>query len=133
MHSAPSAVTLTVILAVFSLFQLALILGAPLGQYVFGGQNKRLEGGQRILSLIAIVVSAAVSYAALTTVGVFSEEIHSTYVPDTGLVVAMWGFAAVVLYFMLTKLNSKSKAERTVMAPLSAVVLGLVSVVAFGL
>lgn len=133
MHSAPSAVTLTVILAAFSLFQLALILGAPLGQYVFGGQSKRLEGGQRILSLIAIIVSGAVSYAALSTVGAFNDEIHTTYVPDTGLTVAMWGFAAVALAFMLSKLNSKSKAERTVMAPLAAVVFGLVSVVAFGL
>jgi hypothetical protein len=133
MHSAPSAVTLTVILAAFSLFQLALILGAPLGQYVFGGQNKRLEAGQRLLSLLAIVISGAVSYAALSTVGAFSEEIHTAHVPDTGLTVAMWGFAAVVLVFMLNKLNSQSKAERTVMAPLAAVVLGLVSVVAFGL
>lgn len=60
-----AAVLLTVALALLAAFQLALILGAPIGQFAWGGQHRVLSVGLRIGSAVGIVIHLFIALLAL--------------------------------------------------------------------
>ena len=51
-----AAIALTVILALLAVFQLALVLGAPLGRFAWGGTHRVLPARLRIGSAVSIVI-----------------------------------------------------------------------------
>ena len=121
-----AAIALTVILAVLAVFQLALVFGAPLGHFAWGGRHRVLPSRLRIGSLVSIVIYAVIAMLALDRAGVIDV------VSDTVSTVGMW---IVFAYFVLgIPLNaiSRSKPERYTMTPVVAVLAILSLLVALG-
>ena len=121
-----AAIALTVILAVLAVFQLALVFGAPLGHFAWGGRHRVLPRRLRVGSLVSIVIYAVIAMLALDRAGVIDV------VTDTVSTVGMW---IVFAYFVLgIPLNaiSRSKPERYTMTPVVAVLAILSLLVALG-
>jgi hypothetical protein len=121
-----AAIALTVILAVLAVFQLALVFGAPLGHFAWGGQHRVLPRRLRIGSLMSVVIYAVIAVLALDRAGVIDV------VSDIVSTVGMW---IVFAYFVLgIPLNaiSRSKPERYTMTPVVAVLAILSLLVALG-
>ena len=121
-----AAVLLCVVLGVLAVFQLALVFGAPIGSFAWGGQHEVLPARLRIGSAVSIVIYAVIAVLALDRAGLVDV------VPDAVSTVGMW---VVFGYFVLgIALNaiSRSRAERLTMTPTSAVLAVLSLLVALG-
>jgi hypothetical protein len=122
---ASSAIAFCFLMIGLTLFQCALIAGAPLGHLAWGGQDRVLPKPKRIGSGASILLYAVFTLVVLQRAGLVS------LIPWHGAVsVATWVLAG---YFMLgIALNaiSRSRPERWTMAPLSAVLAALTIVVA---
>ncbi len=119
-----AAIALTVILALLAVFQLALVLGAPLGHFAWGGAHRVLPPRLRVGSAVSIVIYAIIVALALDRVGLVDV------VPDAVSTVGMW---IVFAYFVLgIPLNaiSRSRPERYTMTPVVTVLAILSLVVA---
>ncbi|WP_243076043.1 hypothetical protein [Microbacterium sp. SS28] len=120
------ALALTVVLGLLALFQLALVFGAPLGRFAWGGQHRVLPARLRIGSAVSILVYALIAVIAWDRVGaidVFDEPFSE---------IAMW---VVFGYFVLgIAMNavSRSKPERYTMVPVCAVLAVLSFFIAMG-
>jgi hypothetical protein len=124
--AALAAVALTVILAALAIFQFALVLGAPIGRFAWGGQHRVLPTRLRVGSAVSIVI-----YAVIATLALDRAELVDI-VPDAVSTVGMW---VVFGYFVLgIPLNaiSRSRAERYTMTPVVTVLALLSLVVALG-
>ena len=126
MRPVPFALALTVVLGLLAVFQLALILGAPLGRFAWGGQHRVLPARLRIGSAVSILVYAFIALIAWDRVGaidVFGEPFSE---------IAMW---VIFAYFVLgigMNAISRSKAERATMVPVSIVLAALSFLIAMG-
>lgn len=121
-----AAVLICVALGVLAVFQLALVLGAPIGRFAWGGQHEVLPARLRIGSAVSIVIYAVIAVLALDKAALVDV------VPDAVSTVGMW---IVFGYFVLgIGLNaiSRSRAERLTMTPLCAVLAVLSLLVALG-
>lgn len=121
-----AAVLICVALGVLAVFQLALVLGAPIGRFAWGGQHEVLPARLRIGSAVSIVIYAVIAVLALDKAALVDV------VPDAVSTVGMW---IVFGYFVLgIALNaiSRSRAERLTMTPLCAVLAVLSLLVALG-
>ncbi|HYI50074.1 MAG TPA: hypothetical protein VEX42_00735 [Microbacterium sp.] len=122
----PFALALTVILAALAIFQFALILGAPLGRYAWGGQHRVLPARQRIGSAVAIVIYAlivAIAWDRLGAIDVFPEGFS---------VIAMWVVFGYFVLGILLNAISRSREERLVMVPVTIVLSVLSFFIALG-
>ncbi|TFV96826.1 hypothetical protein [Orlajensenia leifsoniae] len=121
-----AAIALCVILAALAIFQLALILGAPLGRFAWGGQHRVLPAKLRIGSAVAIVIYALIGALALDRASVIDV------VPDVVSTVGMWvAFGYFVLGIPLNAI-SRSRPERFTMTPVVVVLAVLSLLVALG-
>jgi hypothetical protein len=121
-----AAIALCVILAVLAVLQLALIFGAPIGRFAWGGQHRVLPMKLRIGSAVSIVIYAIIALLALDRAGLVD------IVPEVVSTVGMW---VVFAYFALgigMNAISRSKPERYTMAPVSALLAVLSLLVALG-
>jgi hypothetical protein len=121
------AIVAVVILGLLAVFQLALVLGAPIGHLAWGGQNRVLPRKLRISSAVSIVLYGIIAVVLLERAGL-------THLFDLPLVeqIAAW---VVTAYFVLgVPLNaiSRSKPERFVMTPVVLVLAVLSLLVALG-
>src|SRR6478735_11005685 len=122
----PFALALTVILVLLAVFQLALVFGAPLGRFAWGGQHRVLPARLRIGSAISILIYALIDLIAWDRVGainVFGEPFSE---------VAMWVIFAYFVLGILMNALSRSKPERYTMVPVSAVLAVLSFFIAMG-
>ena len=72
-----------------ALFQIAIVLGAPLGEYAYGGQNPGiLKLPFRIASVFSALVMFAIAGHYLAQLGVFTPLLD-----PAGNSIANWGFA----------------------------------------
>jgi len=120
-----AAALFCVLMAALTVFQAALIIGAPLGQFAWGGQDRVLPVRKRLGSVISIGLYLVFLVVVVQRAGL-AEVIPWPVVVD----VAIW---VLVGYFVLgIGLNSvsKSKPERWTMAPLCAVLAALTLIVA---
>ncbi|MEL4319954.1 hypothetical protein WJX64_13135 [Leifsonia sp. YIM 134122] len=121
-----AAIALCVILAALAIFQLALILGAPIGRFAWGGQHRVLPAKLRIGSAVAIVIYALIGTLALDRASVIDV------VPDAVSTVGMWvAFGYFVLGIPLNAI-SRSRPERFTMTPVVIVLAALSLLVALG-
>lgn len=121
------AIIATLILTALAIFQLALIFGAPLGRFAWGGQHTVLPTRLRIGSAASIVLYAVFAAFILSAAGVFS------FITD--IVVIMTGMYILTGYFTLgifMNAISRSKPERFVMTPVSAILAVLFILVTIG-
>lgn len=121
-----AAVLLTVALALLAAFQLALILGAPIGQFAWGGQHRVLPVGLRIGSAVGIAIYVFIALLALDR-----ARVVDTF-PDRFSAVGMWiAFAYSVLGIVLNAI-SRSAPERYAMVPVTIILSTLSLFVALG-
>lgn len=122
-----AAITVCILLFALAIFQLALILGAPIGRYAWGGQHDVLPRKFRIASITSIILYAVFAIIILNQAGIITF-----FATQTIGTIAIW---VLVAYFTLgIPLNavSRSKPERTLMTPLVALLMILTLVVALG-
>jgi len=122
----PFALALTVVLGLLTVFQLALVFGAPLGRFAWGGQHRVLPARLRVGSAVSILIYAVIALIAWDRVGaidVFGEPFSE---------IAMW---VVFGYFVLgigMNAISRSRPERYTMVPVCIVLAGLSIFIAMG-
>jgi hypothetical protein len=114
------AVVFCLILAALAVFQGALIGGAPLGEYAWGGQHRVLPRRLRLGSAVSIALYALFAIVALAKAGVLEV------LPGTPLVgIAMWVIAGYLILGVPLNAISRSRKERFVMTPTVLVLAGL--------
>lgn len=121
-----SAVIFTVIMVGLAVFQLALIAGAPLGHFAWGGQVRVLPSGKRIGSAISIVLYALFALIVLQRAGLVDA------LPAPIVDVGIWVLVAYSALGIIMNGISRSKPERWTMTPLCVLMTVLTLVVALG-
>lgn len=110
-----AALLATTLLVGLSLFQIALIFGAPIGHFAWGGKHRVLPLKLRVSSGISIIIYIFLILLALEGVGYI--DIFSN---DTVVSIALWiSFAYLTLGIFLNAI-SRSRPERTLMTPMAA-------------
>ncbi len=110
-----AAVVAYVLLAGLAVFQLALVAGAPLGSFAWGGQHDVLPRRLRIGSVVSILLYALFAWVIAGTVTLLSgpEEGRPT---DVGI----WVLTAYFGVGVVMNGVSRSRKERLVMTPVAA-------------
>ena len=123
--AAGAAVTFCVLMVGLIIFQAALIAGAPLGHFAWGGQDRVLPVRKRLGSATSIGLYLIFAVLVLQRAGL------AEVLPWPGVVsIATWVLAGYFLLGIVLNAASRSKPERWTMAPLCAVLAGLTIVVA---
>lgn len=124
-----AAIVATVLLALIAAFQVALALGAPLGDMAWGGRNKGiLPTGLRMASAITgLFVYPLIALAILASAGL----IEAAWLPVTGPI-AMWFLAVLLGIGAVANLVSRSPRERY-WGPVAGAIAVCCAVVAIGL
>jgi hypothetical protein len=115
-------------LALVSLFQIALIAGAPLGEYAFGGQNPgKLPAKFRIGSVLTLAIYVGIIGHMLAQLGILPKmlpaDLNST---------ANWAIFGLNLLGLLMNAISRSKKERDMWVPVALLLSVASFFVAFG-
>ncbi len=124
--SAIAAVAFTAVMVALAVFQLALIAGAPLGHFAWGGQDRVLPAGKRVGSAVSIVLYAL--FAAVVSQRAGLIELLPGVVADVGI----WVIVAYLALGIVMNGISRSKPERYTMAPVCVVLTVLSLMVAIG-
>jgi len=99
-----------------TIFQIALIFGAPIGHYAWGGQYKQLPARLRVASASSIVLYMLFGAFLATRAGL------AAMVSDTTtLTMGMRVFTAYFFLGIFMNAISRSKAERNLMTPVAAI------------
>jgi cation transport ATPase len=100
-----------------ALLQLSLTLGAPLGEYALGGQDRVLPKRKRLLSGTLSVLWVIFGMLNLQKGKILDIGLNSTFVNTMLIIYTVFlGYAIIGNGFI-----TKSKKEKYVMTPLSAV------------
>ncbi len=124
MTTAALVVALALLLALAGL-QVALIRGAPLGEYAWGGQHRVLPPRLRPAAVVAIALYGLFAAILLARAGII----------DGGggiVVVATWVLLGYLCLGVVLNAISRSRRERIVQTPLSLLLALCVLVLALG-
>jgi hypothetical protein len=113
------------LLAGLTIFQGALIAGAPLGRAAWGGQHRVLPAKLRIGSALSIAVYALFAYAALAKAGLVPPLVSESFTAVT-----MWVMTAYFVLGVFMNGISRSKPERLIMTPTTLTLAALYLVLA---
>ena len=113
-------------LAALAVFQAALIAGAPLGHFAWGGQHRVLPRNLRIGSIVSIALYALFAAIILQRAGVIA--VLPAPVADVGI----WVVAAYLALGIPLNAISRSLPERLTMTPVVIVLFALVLTAAMG-
>lgn len=123
-----AAYILVVIQFCVVLFQLALVLGAPMGEYTMGGQNVgRLPNKHRVGAAISMLVNLAIAGHYLAQTGTIE-----TLLPSNLNQIANWSLVAFTAIGLLMNSISRSKKERQMWVPVLLLSLACAVFVALG-
>ena len=110
-----------------ALFQIAIVLGAPLGEYSYGGQNPGvLKLPFRIASVFSALVMFAIAGHYLAQLGVLTPLLD-----QAGNSIANWGFAVFAGLSAIANNITRSQKEKrlwggtTIAMLLAAVILAV--------
>lgn len=102
-----------------ALFQLAIVLGAPVGEYAYGGQHQGILPKRfRIISVFSMLIMLAVAGHYMAQLGVFSPLLD-----EAGNAIANWGFVAFFALSALMNNISKSEKEKRVFGSITIAML----------
>lgn len=102
-----------------ALFQLAIVLGAPVGEYAYGGQHQGvLPTRFRATSVVSMLIMVAVAGHYMAQLGVFSPLLD-----EAGNAIANWGFVAFFALSALMNNISKSEKEKRVFGSITIAML----------
>jgi hypothetical protein len=123
-----AAIIMAIVQIVVALFQLALVLGAPMGEYAFGGQNTgKLPTRLRIASAFSFVTLLALSGHYFAQAGVFTPVLPAE--PNSWVNWLLVGFFVIGL---VMNSISRSKKERQMWVPVLLLAVVLAVIVALG-
>ena len=122
-----AALAACTVLAGLAVFQGALIGGASLGRFAWGGQHDVLPARLRFGSGVSVVLYVLFGYAAVAKAGlvppVVSESLTS---------VSVWVLVAYFALGVIMNGISRSKPERLIMTPTALVLAALYLILAVG-
>ena len=96
-----------------AIFQIALVAGAPLGEYTMGGQHPgKLPGQFRVTAAVSAVIMVAQSGHYLAQAGILNPALS----PGQNAIVNWFWFGFAVLGLIVNSI-SKSKKERNTWVP----------------
>ncbi|QSZ50677.1 hypothetical protein AYX22_21300 [Arthrobacter sp. D5-1] len=121
------AVLACIILGCLAVFQVALVAGAPIGRFAWGGQHDVLPQKLRIGSIISILLYALFGYTALAQAGLVPVLVNQSF---TG--VFMWVLTGYFTLGVVMNAISRSKPERFVMTPVALVLAILFLLLSLG-
>jgi hypothetical protein len=123
------AVIISVVaLAAVGLFQIGLALGAPMGEYAFGGQNPgRLPMRYRVASAISVLVYLGIAGHYLAQIGVFE-----TLLTPSLNSIANWALVGFNALGLIMNSISRSVKERKMWVPVLLLMLVCSVVIALG-
>ena len=113
------------LLAGLTIFQGALIGGAPLGRMAWGGQHRVLPAKLRIGGAVSIGVYAIFAYAGLAKAGLVPALVSESFTA-----ISVWVMAACFVLGVIMNGISRSKPERLAMTPTALVLSALYLVLA---
>ena len=117
-----------VVLVEVTAFQIALISGAPWGEYAFGGQNKGvLPRNLRIGSAITSFLYLGIAGHYLAQLGIFPKLLS----PELNQV-ANWAIVGINTLALIMNTITPSKKERMIWAPIALVLLATSVAIALG-
>jgi len=123
------AVSAAFLLGIVAAFQIALVLGAPWGDYTQGGANSGvLPAGGRAVAAFSAVLLVVMACAVLARVGM--GPLRSA--PRRLVTVLAWFTAVYSVLGLLANVATQSERERMVWAPITAVLGVLVLVAVLG-
>jgi hypothetical protein len=122
-----AAIATCVLLAALAVFQLALILGAPIGHFAWGGQHRVLPTRLRVGSAVSIVLYALFAVILLERAGLVTVFGNDVFVQ-----VSSWVLFGYFTLGILMNGISRSKPERNTMVPVTVVLAVLTLIVALG-
>jgi len=114
-----AAVLVSVLLAALAVFQVALVAGAPLGRFAWGGQNRVLPTGLRAGSAISVVIYAVIGWLVWRAV----DQPEDAW---------LWVITAYFALGIALNAASRSLPERLVMTPVVVVLALSCLVIALG-
>jgi hypothetical protein len=120
-----AALAACAVLAGLAVFQGALIGGAPLGRFAWGGQHDVLPAGLRAGSAVSMVLYALFGYAALAKVGWVPPLVSGSFMSVT-----MWVLTAYFALGVIMNGISRSRPERLIMTPTALVLAALYLILA---
>lgn len=118
------ALVATVLLGALAVVQLGAVAGLPWGRFLWGGQHEVLPALLRLGSLVSVGVYVLLALVVLSRAGVVEV------VPAGARSVLAWVATGFLVLSVPQNLVSRSRHERVVMAPLSAVLAVCFGVVA---
>lgn len=121
------SIAAAVILALLTVFQLALAAGAPLGHFAWGGAHRVLPRKLRVGSLVSIVLYALIAFVLLER-----ESVLNLLSLPAVERVAAWVVTAYFVIGIVMNAISRSRPERFVMTPVVLVLAVLSLLVALG-
>lgn len=121
-----AALAFVAVMVALAIFQLALIAGAPLGHFAWGGQDRVLPTGKRVGSVVSIVLYALFAVVVLQRAGLV--ELLPGVVVDVGI----WVIVAYSALGIVMNGISRSQPERYTMVPVCVVLTVLSLMVAIG-
>ncbi|MDJ0790563.1 MAG: hypothetical protein QNJ71_01580 [Acidimicrobiia bacterium] len=114
---------------VLAIFQAALALGAPLGEYAYGGraatESGTLTTRYRIMSGVAVFILMGFAYLILARAGVIDSPLT-----DRFILVGSWAVVAYLALNTAANLMGKTNVERYVFGSITAVLVVLCAIVA---
>lgn len=124
----PAAVFCIISTLLVALFQLALALGAPMGEYAWGGKNAgKLPVRLRVGSGFAFLLLLAISGHYASVIGWLPSLLDNHM-----RAYSLWALTAFFALSFVGNLTSKSAAERKMFIPISgALVLANVLILVF--
>lgn len=123
-----AAFILVAVQIIVSLFQLALVLGAPMGEYTLGGQTQgKLSIKLRVVSAISLLVNLAIAGHYLAQTGTIQ-----TLLPSDLNQIANWGLVVFTSAGLVMNSISRSKKERNMWVPVLLLSLTCAVIVAIG-
>ncbi len=124
----PAVTTVAVVgvalLAALAVFQVALVCGAPLGRFAWGGQHVVLPPRLRVGSVVSVVLYAL--FAVLLLQGAGAVDL----LPEGVARVGLWVLTGYLALGVALNAISRSRAERLVMTPVALALLAVCLVLA---
>ena len=100
-------------LSLLSLLQLSLALGAPMGQFAWGGKYKVLPRNLRIGSILSLIIYLGIAICLLSKSGIYQIIQQGTL-----LNILVWVIFVFLVLGIFMNAISRSKRERYTMTPI---------------
>lgn len=115
-----AAIAACVLLAALAAFQAALVAGAPLGRFAWGGQHNVLPTKLRMGSATSIILYVLFANVALAKAGMAAPLVNQGFTDVFCWVLTVYFAVGIVLNGI-----SRSKPERLVMTPTVVILTAL--------